>query len=164
MCEYLILQAGSFGGKQIFDNGNKFSNTSFRSYWEPTATSSRRSPVNPMMPMPSTLLSRTKSIVSEMSAIKACHTYAEYVDFDKIRNDSQGEVVLYIDPPYTGTTGYKDTIDLNAIIGKAKERGFHVYVSEYMPLSKDFLLLSKTLKGGISGSRKGNMEEYLSKV
>ena len=160
MSEYLLLQASSFGGKQIYDLGTKFSNTSFRNYWKPTETSSRRSPVNPMMPMPNTLLSRVKQVVSEMQPIKATHTYAEYIDFSKIKTDR--DLVVYIDPPYKGTTGYKDTIDLYTVIDKAKGVGAKVFVSEYYNLSDDFIVLSDTTKGGISGSRKGNMVEYLS--
>ena len=158
--EYLLLQASSFGGKQIYDLGDKFSNTSFRSYWTPTETSSRRSPVNPMMPMPDTLLKRVQQIVEVMQPIKATHTYAEYIDFGKLKTDK--DLVVYIDPPYKGTTGYKDNIDLQLVIDNAKEVGATVYVSEYYNLSDDFVILSKTTKGGISGDRKGNMVEYLS--
>lgn len=162
ICEYLILQASSFGGKQIFDEGGKFSNTSFRSYWQPTETSSRRSPVNPMMPMPNTLLGRVKSVLDNMGAIKATHTYAEYIDFSKIKTDE--DLVVYIDPPYKGTTGYKDNVDLEKVINNAKAVGATVYVSEYYNLSDDYAVLSKTTKGGISGDRKGSMVEYLSRI
>lgn len=158
--EYLLLQASAFGGKQIYDLGCKFSNTSFRGYWKPTETSSRRSPVNPMMPMPSTLLERVKKIVNEMQTIKATHTYAEDIDFSKIKTDK--ELVVYIDPPYKGTTGYKDNIDLSLVINNAKCVGAKVFVSEYYNLSEDFVILSDTTKGGISGDRKGSMVEYLS--
>ena len=158
--EYLLLQASAFGGKQIYDLGCKFSNTSFRSYWKPTETSSRRSPVNPMMPMPNTLLDRVKKVVNEMQPIKATHTYAENIDFSKIKTDK--ELVIYIDPPYKGTTGYKDNIDLSLVINNAKCVGAKVFVSEYYNLSEDFVILSDTTKGGISGDRKGSMVEYLS--
>ena len=160
--EYLLLQASSFGGKQIYDQGNKFGNTSFRSYWIPTETSSRRSPVNPMMPMPSTLLKRVIDVVNEMQCIKATHLLAEHIDFSKIKTDK--DLVVYIDPPYKGTTGYKDTIDLQLVIGNAVKCGATVYVSEYYNLSDDFVILSETSKGGISGTRKGNMVEYLSVI
>lgn len=158
--EYLILQAAAFGGKQIYDLGNKFSNTSFRNYWKPTETSSRRSPVNPMMPMPKTLLERVKLIVDVMQPIKAAHIFAEQIDFSKIKSDK--DLVVYIDPPYKGTTGYKDGIDLEVVISNAKSAGATVYVSEYYNLSDNFVILSETTKGGISGDRKGNMVEHLS--
>lgn len=162
VCEYLLLQASSFGGKQIYDEGRKFGNTSFRNYWLPTETSSRKSPVNPMMPMPETLLKRVVNVVDIMQAIKAAHTYAENIDFSKIASDK--ELVVYIDPPYKGTTGYKDNIDLQKIINNAKVVNATVYISEYYPLSDDFTLLYETSKGGISGNRKGSMTEYLSRL
>lgn len=162
--EYLLLQAGAFGGKQIYDEGHKFSNTSFRAHWEPTETSSRRSPVNPMMPMPETLLQRVKELVGVMSPIKACHTYAENIDFSKIVTSSGRKVIVYIDPPYKGTTGYKDTVDLDVVIANAKRVGCEVYVSEYYAMSEDYVILSETKKGGISGDRTGVMVEYMSKM
>lgn len=110
--------------------------------------------------MPNTLLSRVKAIVDNMQPIKATHTYAEYVDFSKIKTDK--DLVVYIDPPYKGTTGYKDSIDIEKVISNAKTAGATVYVSEYYNLSDNYTILSKTTKGGISGARKGNMTEYLS--
>ena len=71
-------------------------------------------------------------------------------------------LVVYIDPPYKGTTGYKDTIDLSLVIDRAKCVGAKVFVSEYYNLSDNFTILSETTKGGISGDRKGSMVEYLS--
>lgn len=158
--EYLILQAASFGGKQIHDNGGSFGNTSFRNYWMPTETSSRRSPVNPMMPLPSTLQQRLRNIVDQMSPIKATHTFAENINFSKI--DTKGDLVVYIDPPYKGTTGYKDTIDLELVISNAKNCGATVYVSEYYNMSENYHILSTTNKGGISGNKTKSMVEYLS--
>ena len=64
---YLLLQAGAFGSKQIWIENNKWKNNTFRSYWLPTETSNRRSPVNPMMPMPNTLYNRVESIVKQLS-------------------------------------------------------------------------------------------------
>src|SRR3546814_11762802 len=49
---YPVLQACSFGGKQIWRNGNRWANACFRDFWQPTATSIRRSPANPMQPSP----------------------------------------------------------------------------------------------------------------
>ena len=64
---YLLLQAGAFGSKQIWIENNKWKNNTFRSYWLPTETSNRRSPVNPMMPMPNTLYNRVEAIVEQLS-------------------------------------------------------------------------------------------------
>ena len=113
-----------------------------------------------MMPMPSTLLKRVIDVVNEMQCIKATHLLAENIDFSKIKTDK--DLVVYIDPPYKGTTGYKDNIDLSLVIKNAKCVGAKVFVTEYYNLSEDFVILSDTTKGGISGDRKGSMVEYLS--
>ena len=49
--KYILLQASSFGSKQIWNKSGVWKNASFRNYWQPTKTSNRRSPVNPMQPM-----------------------------------------------------------------------------------------------------------------
>ena len=116
-----------------------------------------------MMPMPSTLLERVKNIVLEMQAIKATHTFAENINFSNIKEEGK-ELVVYIDPPYKGTTGYKNTINLEEVISNAKSVGATVYVSEYCNLSENYIILSDTAKGGISGGRKGSMVEYLSVI
>ena len=81
--DYLLLQAGSFGSKQIWIKDNKWQNCSFRNYWFPTETSNRKSPVNPMMPMPETLCERVNNIVDVMGGcITAHHGYVEnYFDW-----------------------------------------------------------------------------------
>ena len=66
---YLLLQAGAFGSKQIWIENGKWKNNTFRNYWLPTATSNRKSPVNPMMPMPETLYHRVENIVNQISSI-----------------------------------------------------------------------------------------------
>ena len=113
-----------------------------------------------MMPLPNTLQQRLHNIVDQMSPIKATHTFAENIDFSKI--DKKGDLVVYIDPPYKGTTGYKDTVDLELVISNAKKYGATVYVSEYYNMSENYHILSKTNKGGISGNKSKSMVEYLS--
>ena len=158
---YLILQAASFGGKQIFDEGGRFSNTSFRDFWLPTETSSRRSPVNPMMPMPNELLSRLEILLENMQGIRASHCYAEDINFQYIRDSHKNDVVVYIDPPYKGTTGYRDNVNLDEVIEKALKISAHVFVSEYNPIGVEYIEVSKTSKGGITGNAKKQMNEYL---
>ena len=99
---YLLLQSGSFGSKQIWIENNKWKNNSFRSYWLPTETSSRRSPVNPMMPMPNTLYSRVSNIIDCIGgAINAINS-----DISKLKWCFDKNSIVYIDPPYKNTTGY----------------------------------------------------------
>lgn len=145
---YLILQASSFGGKAIWIENNKWKNCSFRNYWLPTATSNRRSPVNPMMPMPETLFKRTQEVCVGMRGV---HGY--YADISTIVPDG----VVYIDPPYSKTTAYGSDFNVLECI-KTK-----CYVSEGRPLSSEsYLISSGRKKGGISGERAVANEEWLS--
>src|SRR3546814_11694496 len=63
---YPVLQACSFGGKQIWRNGNRWANACFRDFWQPTATSIRRSPANPMQPSPIELRPRVGILEQHM--------------------------------------------------------------------------------------------------
>jgi len=150
---YLILQAASFGSKAIWIKDNRWQNTSFRNYWLPTETSNRRSPVNPMMPMPETLLERMYLICEKMYGI---HGY--YCDINDIE-PLQGDV--YIDPPYAGTTFYGHSFDVKEYVKGLKPK---CYVSEGVVLSNDYVRISSgRAKGGISGERKRTAnQEFLS--
>jgi site-specific DNA-adenine methylase len=149
---YLILQAGSFGSKAIWINDNKWKNTSFRSYWLPTETSNRRSPVNPMMPMKDTLYERMSAIVEHMSGIKAYH--------QDITTFIPTNGVVYIDPPYSGTTGYGHSFD---VVKYAAGLKCKCYVSEAIPLSDNYVAINcARSKGGISGIRGKANQEVLS--
>jgi len=156
---YLLLQAGSFGSKQIWIENDKWKNTSFRSYWLPTETSNRRSPVNPMMPMPETLYSRVEAlwhnlhnvVVVKNSNIE-CHTsFPEYS-------------IIYVDPPYKKTTGYGKKFDImNWVKEVKKNSNVKIYVSEQEPLSdKAFLISEKRTKGNISGNNTKGVQEWMS--
>ena len=148
---YLLLQASSFGGKSIWIKDNKWQNCSFRSYWEPTATSNRRSHVNPMMPMPKTLFERVVVLCEKMVGIKGlCQNIKEYIPENGI---------VYIDPPYKGTTFYGNSFNLIEYINNIKLK---TYVSEGCQLSEKALLISNVRKkGGISGDRQNFNEEWL---
>jgi len=157
---YLLLQASSFGGKQIWKTDGKWCNTSFRNYWQPTETSSRRSPVNPMMPMSNTLLERVKVIKKECGGL-VCHNEDIYNILDRnIRNEN---AIVYIDPPYKNTTKYGFTFDVEDFVNKlTKKLIIPIYVSEGYEFSSSTIYLSKGReKGGISGGRKKANEEWL---
>lgn len=157
---YLLLQSGSFGSKQIWTENNRWKNNSFRSYWLPTETSSRRSPVNPMMPMQNTLYDRVKDIVEYLGgSINAINS-----DISKIEWDFDENSIVYIDPPYKNTTGYGSDFDYEEFI-ISNYNNVKIYVSEgyEMNNAKDTILLSKgRTKGNISGSvKKKPIEEWL---
>ena len=146
---YLLLQAASFGGKSIWIKDNKWQNCSFRSYWTPTATSNRRSHVNPMMPMPPTLLQRATAICEKMTGV---HGY-----YQNIEDFQPGKGIVYIDPPYSNLTAYGNTFDVLTYAQK-----FNCYVSEAQPLTSKFVVVSEgRKKGGISGERTSIAAEIL---
>lgn len=157
---YLLLQSGSFGSKQIWVENDKWKNNSFRSYWTPTETSNRRSPVNPMMPMPNTLFDRVKNIVDYMAgSINAIN-----LDISKIEWRFDKNSIVYIDPPYKNTTGYGFNFDYEEFI--INNRAYvNIYVSEGYKMDnvEDAILLSKgRAKGSISGDiKKKPTEEWL---
>lgn len=157
---YLLLQSGSFGSKQIWIENNRWKNNSFRSYWLPTETSSRRSPVNPMMPMPNTLYDRVKDIVEYLGgSINAINS-----DISKIEWHFDENSIVYIDPPYKNTTGYGNDFDYEEFIIN-NWAYVNIYVSEGYKMNsvEDAILLSKgRTKGNISGDvKKKPTEEWL---
>ena len=157
---YLLLQSGSFGSKQIWVENDKWKNNSFRSYWTPTETSNRRSPVNPMMPMPNTLFDRVKNIVDYMAgSINAIN-----LDISKIEWHFDKNSIVYIDPPYKNKTGYGFNFDYEEFIIN-NWAYVNIYVSEGYKMDnvEDAILLSKgRAKGSISGDiKKKPTEEWL---
>ena len=155
---YLLLQSGSFGSKQIYNEEDKWKNNSFRNYWLPTENSNRRSPVNPMMPMPDTLFNRVKNIVDNLSGIINA-IYSDVKDIEIKEN-----AIIYIDPPYKNTESYNDDFDYENFIYNNKKNNI-IYLSEGYALedAKSSILLSKSrLKGNISGNIKRKpTEEWL---
>lgn len=166
---YLLLQAGAFGSKQIWIENNKWKNNTFRSYWLPTETSNRRSPVNPMMPMPNTLYNRVESIVKQLSGsiIASRESVFDAVyRIDEERNKGNKNIIIYIDPPYANTTGYKETFDIYSLEGQIWSTS-PIYISEGYKMqgaSESYLLSVGRTKGNISGeAKKKPTEEWLNR-
>ncbi|NVK74096.1 MAG: hypothetical protein HWE24_11480 [Oceanospirillaceae bacterium] len=158
---YPVLQASSFGGKQIWHNGERWVNACFRDYWEPTATSVRRSPANPMQPSPTELRRRISTLVSGMKGV-TCYK----MDIMEILNTSiPSNSVVYVDPPYQSTTGYSFGCDIMLFAKRFREVSqAPLFISEGIPLNDDALQLTfGGAKGGISGTRKGKHQEWLSR-
>ena len=146
---YLLLQAGAFGSKQIWIEDKNWKNCSFRSYWKPTLTSNRRSPVNPMMPMPETLYQRVKNIVEQKEFITGYQK--DITDF--IDSYDFTDCIVYLDPPYKDTTGYFDSLDIVPIIDKLKGR-VPLFVSYNEDLTEDTIEFGKRTKGNMNGVKK----------
>lgn len=153
---FIILQASSFGAKAIWVEDDQWRNNTFRNYWTPTATSSRRSPVNPMMPMPNTLRSRVFDVITNMQGVNA---YC----MDVMKVDVEPGSLVYVDPPYLGTTAYGHTFDIEELFEKIA-RHSTCYVSEGRQIGKSGVLIHQgRAKGGISGDRKVTAnQEWLS--
>jgi len=106
---FLLLQAASFGGKPVSIEDDKWRVHGFRGFWEPTATSNRRSHVNPMMPMPKTILERVGALVEHMRGVNGKHRDVADVP---VRSGS----VFYVDPPYDGLTAYARSFNIRELI------------------------------------------------
>lgn len=158
---YPILQACSFGGKQIWRKGKHWANTCFRDYWEPTETSIRRSPANPMQPSPSELRRRVNALADGMKGVTVLNQ-----DIMTILNEHLPvNSVVYVDPPYQSTTGYAFDFDVELFVKKFREQNqAQLFISEGIPLNDDAIMLTfGGANGGISGSRKKKHQEWLSR-
>lgn len=158
---YPVLQACSFGGKQIWRNGERWANACFRDYWEPTATSIRRSHANPMQPSPIELRRRVDALVKGMRGVTCLNTDIMTVLSDPFPSNA----VVYVDPPYQSTTRYAFGFDLKSFINLFREvNQAPLFVSEGVKLSDNALMLTfGGAKGGISGVRKGKHQEWLNR-
>lgn len=158
---YPILQASSFGGKQIWRDEERWANACFRNYWEPTATSVRRSPANPMQPSASELRRRISLLVEGMKGV-TCH---KKDIMEMLIKPFPSNSVVYVDPPYLSTTGYAYNFDVMSFIKRfCRTNDAPLFVSEAVPLGDRPLLLEfGGAKGGISGTRKAKHQEWLSR-
>lgn len=158
---YLLLQASSFGGKQIWREGNEWKNTSFRNYWQPTETSKRRSPVNPMQPEIDSLEQRVVNIVHYCKGL-TCYNGNIINMIDVIKNDDRDKII-YIDPPYVNTTKYGFSFNHQDFINSLMDvTGCPILLSEYQIFSDKYVELNMSgAKGGISGNRKTKSTEIL---
>ncbi|TVO37363.1 hypothetical protein [Vibrio algivorus] len=159
---YPLLQASSFGGKQIWRKEERWANACFRDYWEPTETSVRRSPANPMQPSAAELRRRIDSLVTGMKGVTGLNIDIMELLNSPLPNDS----IVYIDPPYQSTTKYAFNFDLPSFINRFNEINHQVplFISEGTPLNSDALMLNfGGANGGISGARKVKHQEWLSR-
>src|SRR3546814_16824134 len=101
---YPVLQACSFGGKQIWRNGNRWANACFRDFWQPTATSIRRSPANPMQPSPIELRRRVGIMEPTMRGVACLNMDIMALPNHPIPKDYG----VIVEPPYQATTGHPD--------------------------------------------------------
>ena len=159
--KYIILQSGSFGGKQIYREGNKWKNTSFRNYWQPTADSVRRSPVNPMQPSIKEIVKRVTNIYNLCKGIK-CENFDIRNILDTIPKDN---CIIYIDPPYKDTTKYGFNFDYEEFILSLKNKTkCPIFVSEGRIISEDYVEMYSNSQKSICGKSKRENREYLNRM
>lgn len=158
---FLMLQAASFGGKQIWIENNAWKHSSFRDYWQPTEKSIRQSPVNPFQPEPDELYARVERIARTCKGITGW--YENIVD--AVPKISGSDSIVYIDPPYPGTTGYAYEFGIMKQVNILLQNQVRaVYVSLDRPLCDNAIELGLSgPKGGISGNRHGRCPEWLSR-
>lgn len=167
---YLLLQAGAFGSKQVYiDDGQKWITPGFRNYWLPTKTSNRKSPVNPMMPMPETLYMRVEKIVNQISGCIIAskeNVFQTVYKLDEEWESGNKNVIVYINPPYSNTTGYKELFDIYELERRICNNA-PIYISEGYEMKgveHTYLLSKGRTKGNISGDAKRKpIEEWLNK-
>ncbi|MGU8921450.1 hypothetical protein ACV3UV_12135 [Clostridium perfringens] len=152
--KYILLQACSFGGKQVDVKNNKWLHHGFRNYWQPTETSIRKSPVNPMQPGKEELFKRVKMIIDRCKGLTCIKEDINKIDFEFNNKD-----IIYIDPPYMNTTGYNHNINILEFVNKCKGK---IYISEKRQLNPNSICLTlKGSKGGITAKKKKRDEEWL---
>lgn len=157
--KYILIQACSFGGKQIWREGSEWKNASFRSYWQPTETSKRRSPVNPMQPNIETLIERVVEISENCKGLTCINNDV----FSVLSMIPQENCIIYIDPPYENTTGYGFSFDYNTFLRElSKITHSPIFVSEKEKIANKAIKLQfNGAKGGISGNKSLKHEEWL---
>lgn len=157
--KYLILQACSFGGKQIWRDGDVWRNAFFRRHWLPTPSSVRRSPANVMQPAPQALYERVARLVDAAAGLHGLRADVSVM----LDLDYDARSVIYVDPPYSNTTSYGFDFDLGAFVTAVQAKSpATIFVSEATPVSTDAIRINaEGPRGGISGNRRAAHEEWL---
>ena len=149
---YLLMQSASFGGKAIWEKSGRWQNASFRAYWQPHAASIRQRPAAPM-PSPNSLYERVAVVVDRMHGITAIKDDIFNVP---IRENS----VVYVDPPYKGTTGYGFNLSLERLLSVTDEK---LYISEGYPIGEKAYPITGRAKTSLSSkATNSNYDEWLS--
>ncbi|GFI31395.1 hypothetical protein IMSAGC013_02790 [Lachnospiraceae bacterium] len=167
---FLFLQACAFGSTATWVENNKWCKAGgLRDYWLPTETSNRKSPVNPMMPMPHNLYRRIELLCEYAEELHGC--CMDVFDFiyllDEERDNKKNKnIIIYIDPPYQNTQQYGYSFNVYELESQIWNN-VPIYISEAIQLQgakKTYLLSSGRTKGNINGnSKKKPVEEWLNK-
>ena len=167
---FLFLQACAFGSTATWVENNKWCKAGgLRDYWLPTKTSNRKSPVNPMMPMPDNLYKRIELLCKYAEGLHGyCMDVFDFVylldeEWDIKKNKN---IIIYIDPPYQNTQQYGYSFNVYELERQIWNNA-PIYISEGIKLegsNKNYLLSQGRTKGNINGkSKKKPVEEWLNK-
>lgn len=167
---FLFLQACAFGSTATWiENNNWCKAGGLRDYWLPTGTSNRRSPVNPMMPMPQKLYDRMWLLYNQTKGLNGyCMDVFDFIyiidEEWEIKNNKN--IIIYIDPPYQNTQQYGYTFNIYEL-ERQIWNNVPIYISEGRELlgaNKTYLLSNGRVKGNINGKvKKKPIEEWLNK-
>lgn len=141
----LLLQAASFRGKVIGIRNGLYCTQGFRL--------DERNSEPCLSPSRDLLLRRMDYYAKTLHGATTLVQKAETVDYSDCHT-------VYADPPYAGTEGYSDSANRHSVLGRIPQ-GVSVYVSEYMPLSSEFIRLDVT-RSGFDGSN--SKSDFLSRV
>ena len=157
--KYLILQACSFGGKQIWRDGDSWRNAFFRRHWLPTASSVRQSPANVMQPSPQGLYERLARLADAAAGVRGLQADVSVM----LNQDYDARSIIYVDPPYSNTTSYGFNFDLGTFVTAVQAKSSAtIYVSEAAAVSPEAVRIDPAgARGGISGNRRVAHEEWL---
>ena len=149
----LLLQAASFGGKQVtYDNG-VWKHHGFRKYIK--RLSKGKEYYDPAFkPTLPSLLNRVEKILPVAKGLQAYQQDIQTISF-------KPNSIIYLDPPYTGTTGYKYTLDITRCI---KQFSLPFYISDSVPHGATCINLSEHIqeRGRLTGTATISRTEYLS--
>ena len=167
---FLFLQSCAFGSTATWIEGDKWCKAGgLRDYWLPTETSNRRSPVNPMMPMPDNLYKRVELLCEKAKGLNGyCMDVFDflYVLDEEWDIKNNGKLIIYIDPPYQNTQQYGYSFNIYELEARIWNN-VPIYISEGVEMErakKTYLLSSGRTKGNINGkTKKKPVEEWLNK-
>ena len=167
---FLFLQSCAFGSTATWVENDKWCKAGgLRDYWLPTETSNRRSPVNPMMPMPDNLYKRVELLCEKAKGLNGyCMDVFDflYVLDEEWDIKNNGNLIIYIDPPYQNTQQYGYSFNIYELEARIWNN-VPIYISEGVEMErakKTYLLSSGRAKGNINGNaKKKPVEEWLNK-
>jgi len=143
---YLLLQSGAWGGKQVGIRDGCWLTPGFGDYWVPQAISLAHGISIALHVSPDSLKQRMEHLVAGWSGIRAWWGDAASFDY-QVDTDT----IIYIDPPYEGTTRYADSFDWRTLAGLPCD----VFVSERKPLGLVASLLPRAGRSGVIAPKAG---------